>query len=216
VQAHRPLYVDEPLACDATGCGDADQMRYYWHALDPLLAAAGVDLVCTGHRHVTQRHCAATKGRCVARAARDAKTGAAVYSSPGAPVYLTIGSAGAAADAPAPGPRGTGANFTEWSAARTAYARARIDGLQLTVEVVDARSGAVLDTAVILKPASPDPSLSPAGVVAADDTDGDAAAAAALAVVLVVVVVAAGGAVTWAARRRAWQGWNAPQTSEEI
>ena len=39
------------------------QMGYYWHALDPVLAAAAVDLVCTGHRHVTQRHCAAIAGR---------------------------------------------------------------------------------------------------------------------------------------------------------
>jgi hypothetical protein len=189
-------------------------MRYYWHALDPLLAAGGVDLVCTGHRHATQRHCAATRGRCAARAVRDA-AGTAVYSRPGAPVYLTIGSAGALADAPGPG--GTGANFTEWSAARTAYARARIDGPQLTVEVVDARSGAVLDTAVIRKSASgaaPTPPL--AGVVAADDADDNAAAAAALAVAVVVVVVGAGGVAAWAARRRAWRGWTAPQTSEEI
>ena len=151
-QGHRPMYVDEPVACDPfLGCGDVDGLHYYWNLLDPLFTETRVDLVYAGHHHVTQRHCAAYQGRCTMNSTLDPATGANVYDGPQNPVHYTIGNAGAGSDTPGARSPGTGALFTAWEAPNTAYARARADGAALTVEIVDARTHAVLDTSVIRK-----------------------------------------------------------------
>ena len=73
VVAHRFRY-----ACTSTAA-DAAAAQQQFSAAEPLFAAAGVELVLTGHHHSYQRTCGALAGRCAHRA----------------PVYLVAGHAGA-------------------------------------------------------------------------------------------------------------------------
>ena len=124
-----------------------------------------MDLVFYGHTHVTQRHCSSYMGACMMNATLDPATGRNVYAAPQYPVYYSIASAGASSDADLEGfPGQPGRKFTAWEAPRSAYARMAVDGGELTVEYVDARTHGVLDTSVIVKapPACVDDRAGPA------------------------------------------------------
>jgi len=140
--AHRSMYVDSASASTAWG-SDLGVQSYLRAAVEPLFARYSVDVHFSGHTHVTQRHCAAAAGACVANATV-AADGAALYSAPGATVYYSFGSAGANVDTGR-----SGAPFTLWAAPATSpfgYGLLTINSSAvLEMRIIDPLSGAVID-----------------------------------------------------------------------
>jgi len=120
-------------------------MLYYQAKLDKLFADNKVTVVMSGHTHVTQRHGVNYQGFKTMNAT--VVNGKAVYQNPTAPVFLSVGFAGAGGDLPTPGQ--AGADFTDWQSNRPAYIRVSVDTDTMTVDFVDALLGTVLDTSVI-------------------------------------------------------------------
>jgi hypothetical protein len=156
VTGHRATYVDSTVA------NDIAIQKYYQPLLDPLFTETGVDLVFFGHTHLTQRHCASYLGQCRMNSTFDPAAGANVYDSPANPVYFSLGNAGATSDYSKQGSAtGPGRNYTAWLRARAAYSRMTAEASGLRVEIVDARTHAVLDVSLIRRadraPADPLP-----------------------------------------------------------
>jgi len=191
---HRSPYV-KPTAkagawpkYDSKFAGDWSGMLYFNAVLEPLLVQFGVDLVYSGHTHVTQRACATLNFTCVQRPSPSASgDGFLEYSAPAAPVYLVVGNLGANTDgvsSSAPPP------WLDFESAAFAYARVVVRSTTvLEVSLVDILSGAVIDRSRIVK-AAPPPAASAAG---AKKEDGAAIGGA------VAGVLALGAIGIWAA-----------------
>jgi hypothetical protein len=124
---------------------DIDIMLYYQTKLEKLFIDNKVTVVMNGHTHVTQRHGVNNQGSKIMNAT--VVDGKSMYTNPTAPVFLSVGFAGADGDPPIPGKYG--ADFTDWRSSRPAYIRVSVDTDKMTVEYVDALLLTVLDTSVI-------------------------------------------------------------------
>ena len=124
-------------------------MLYYQAKLDKLFADNKVTVVMSGHTHVTQRHGVNYQGSKIMNATVVVVNGVntSMYTNPPAPVYLSVGFAGAGSDEWSPG--ANGADFSDWTSNRPAYTRVSVDTDKMTVEFVDALLLTVLDTSVI-------------------------------------------------------------------
>ncbi len=122
-------------------------MLYYQAKLEKLFIDNKVTVVMSGHTHVTQRHGVNYQGSKIMNATKVAGSNTSMYTNPTAPVFLSVGFAGAGGDPPTPGQ--FGADFTDWSSLRPAYIRVSVDTDKMTVEYVDALDRTVLDTSVI-------------------------------------------------------------------
>ena len=164
---HRSPYV-KPTAkagawpkYDQKFAGDYSAMLYLNAVLEPLLLQFGVDLVYSGHTHVTQRACATINFTCVQRPSPSASgDGFLEYAAPDAPIYLVVGNLGANTD-------GVSSSFPppwlEFESAAFAYARIVVrSATVLEVSLVDILSGTVIDRSRIVK-AAPPPAASAAG-----------------------------------------------------
>ena len=194
VYMHRSLYV-KPTAkagawpnYDPKFAGDWSAMQYFNAVLEPLLNEYGVDLVYTGHTHVTQRACATVNFTCAMRPSRGAD-GFAEYLMPANPVYYVVGNLGANTDS-------TNTNvappWLDFESASFAYARVVVrNATVLEVSLVDALSGAVIDRSRIVKAPAPAPApIAPAAKA------GDSSAAIGGGVAAALALVAIG---VWAA-----------------
>jgi len=128
---------------------DIDIMLYYQAKLDKLFVDNKVTVVMSGHTHVTQRHGVNYQGSKIMNATVVVVNGVntSMYTNPPAPVYLSVGFAGAGSDEWSPG--ANGADFSDWTSNRPAYTRVSVDTDKMTVEFVDALLLTVLDTSVI-------------------------------------------------------------------
>ena len=195
---HRPLYVKPTSKAgawpsyDPRFAGDWSGMLYFNAVLEPLLGEFAVDLVYTGHTHVTQRACATRNFTCVQRPAASASgDGFVEYRAPAAPVYLVVGNLGANTD-------GTNANaappWLDFESAAFAYARVVVrSATVLEVTLVDTLSGAVIDRSRIVKAAQP-PSANAAGGAKKDDGAAIGGAVAGVLALAAVGVWVAGNA----------------------
>jgi hypothetical protein len=185
---HRSLYV-KPTAkagawptYDNKFAGDWSGMQYFNAMLEPLLVAYGVDVVYTGHTHVTQRNCATRNFTCVQRPTL-AADGFVEYRQPPAPVSYVIGNLGANTD-------NTNSNaappWLDFESAAFAYARIVVrSATVLEVTLVDVFSGAAIDRSRIVKAAPPAPAPAPI----AKDADSGAAIGGAVAGVLLLAAL---------------------------
>ena len=144
---HRPGYIDSDWSSTRhNGGGDIEVMALWIEHVEPLLLAAGVQLVFWGHNHQVQRLCAVARGECVQRSAGAEHA----HVDPPAPVHMVIGTGGASFtnnSVRLPGERLT---FDERHFLQHGYARIAIDGATtLRWEWYDAVHDEVIDTMTI-------------------------------------------------------------------
>lgn len=192
VYGHRSPYVKPKSGSwgnyDARYAGDWNSMQYFAAALEPLLLRYSVDLVYSGHTHVTQRNCATANFSCVQKPTPSASgDGFVEYTSPQAPVYLVVGNLGANTD-------GTNAANTpppwlDFESASFAYARVVVrSAAVLEVTLVDTGSGLAIDRSRIVKAAPLPPGNAAAAAKPSGAVIGASVAGALLAVGAIVVV----------------------------
>jgi hypothetical protein len=139
---------------DTRFAGDYSAMLYFQRMLEPLLLQYRVDLIYSGHTHVTQRNCATANFTCALRATL-ASDGFFEYVQPPAPVSYVVGNLGANTDgvntnAPPP--------WLDFESAAFAYARIVVrSATVLEVTLVDTLSGSVIDRSRIVKAPQPAP-----------------------------------------------------------
>ncbi len=176
---HRPGYIDSAWSFKGNnGAGDVEFSALWIEHVEPLLLAAGVQLVVWGHNHQVQRLCAVRAGACAARSETGAD-GVASYSDPPAPIHMVIGTGGA------PYTNATaGADFDENRFLRHGYARVECVGAtKLRWDWYDAVEAEVVDSLVITQT---DPRLALGGGGGADAVTPVAIAALVLAACLIV------------------------------
>ena len=91
---HRPLLVDSTDVASRLGGSDQEVASKLRQVLEPLLWAARVNLVISGHNHAVQRHSSALRGSPVS-VADGATSHVAWQRTAHAPVYLVWGTGGA-------------------------------------------------------------------------------------------------------------------------
>lgn len=125
------------------------------HNVEPLLLKYGVDVAFWGHNHAVQRQAAVARGEVVQHAEERVDDRGEIvwwHESPGAPVHMVVGTAGAGftVNANVPGPDWNELTFYEWGYARVVAESSEL----LTWEWVNAKEGQVRDKMAISKKAA--------------------------------------------------------------
>lgn len=132
--------------------------------VEPLLVRHQVDLVLTGHHHSYQRTCPVRGNKCVGPGGVAALRRAALHHAldhvefqrlaeavrppPGAPIHLVLGHGGAGYSTLIPDPL---PGVFEVVALRHGYLRIEADRSALSVESVEADTGAIIDSFRVFK-----------------------------------------------------------------
>ena len=158
VTGHRAGYVDSDYSNPTFGGqGDVEFMAVFVENIEPLLIQFGADLCFWGHSHNVQRMCAVEDYACVTSSVLDEDTGYNVYTNPGAPVHMVVGTGGAPFSNIGPGLPYTEVAYHKWG-----YARVHgVDENTLNVEWVNSRTHEVADKMTIQRAPVSDDDESP-------------------------------------------------------
>lgn len=194
---HRPGYVDSTFSDPSdNGAGDLENMELFIEELEPLLLEYKVDIAFFGHNHAYQRLCACEAGGC-ASASTDG-----LFSDPAAPVYVVVGTGGAAFTKNAFGAPFAERVFYSWGYAKLILHNATYLEWSFVDNGRRATAGAVLDTFSIVKEAPLPQEQSSRGVVF-DSHNGDIVVAYVVLAILVLLCVGCRCLGQWVARRAA-------------